>query len=220
MNTLHNKFLGFLVISVLLIGAYVYFSNNINVQAAATDSSSPLSSSSNGGGANNPLSGKDINDTKIAEDTAFLYTLTSLTKIKIDTTLFNDSSFNALNDNTVTLEPTITGRPNPFAPIAGTLPSGIQVKAVITNAPDQITNKSAVLNGATSNPQLLASSVYFEYGPTPTLGKLTPVAKQSLIGTWSASITGLKSGTAYFFRAVAKINGALEYGEVISFTTN
>lgn len=218
MKTIHNKILIFLAISILFIGGYVYFSNNINVNAA-TDTTGPLTSSTTGK-ASNPLSGKDITDTKIAEDTAFLYTLTSLTKIKIDTSLFSDASFNALNDNTVTLEPMPTGRPNPFAPIAGFVPQGTQVKAVLTNSPDQITGKSAVLNGATSNPQIVASSVYFEYGPTPTLGKVTPNGKQSLIGTWSASITGLKSSTAYFFRAVAKINGALEYGEVISFTTN
>lgn len=209
MNITYNKFLIAFAVITLLGGAYTYFSNDLSIQAA--DSS--LSSTSNV-----DTTTVSTND-KISQDTAFLYTLTSLTKIKIDTSLFADASFSALNDNTVLLEPSVTGRPNPFAPIVNATFTGAQTSPVITNPPAQVTDKSAVLNGTTDNTQGV-SSVYFEYGPTPTLGKITPPAKQSLIGTFGANITGLTSNTAYFFRAAAKINGVLRYGDVISFNTN
>lgn len=212
MNT-YNKFLIVLATIVALSGFYVYFSNNLNANAAGSDSS--LVSSSSGA----PADLLGATNDKISQDTAFLYTLTSLTKIKIDTSLFSESSFNSLNDNTVMLEPITPGRPNPFAPIAGAVVNSTSVSPVTTNTPDQVTAKSAVLNGSVSSTNGVTNT-YFEYGPTPTLGKITPNSKQSLIGTFGSTITGLTSGTTYFYRAVAKINGTLTYGDVISFNTN
>ena len=209
MHKTYNKLLIVLAIAILLGGIYTYSSNNLSIQAA--DSS--LTSSA-------PEEGSNIsNNDKISQDTAFLYTLTSLTSIKIDKSLFADSSFNALNDNTVLIEPSVTGRDNPFAPISNNSQAGVQASPVITDVPAQITEKSAVLNGTTNNTTGV-SSVYFEYGPTPALGKITPTTKQSLIGSFGVSITGLTPKTAYFFRAAAKINGAIRYGDIISFSTN
>lgn len=213
MNTTYNKFLIGLAIILLISGGYVYFSNDLDVYAA----DSGLVSTS-GNAVENAL-GKPKNK-KISDDTAFLYTLTSLTKIKIDTSLFNDASFSSLVDNTVILDPATTGRRNPFAPInrAVTLTEA-PVSLVVTNQPDQITTKSALLNGTTNNAPGV-TSVYFEYGPTATLGKATPTAKQSLIGSFAANVTGLNTNATYFYRAVAKINNTLYYGDIVSFNTN
>lgn len=210
MKKLFTTILILSAIALLSFGAYVYFSNSLSVDAA--DSS--LSSSQGSPSPVNALASSD----KISQDTAFLSTLTSLTKIKIDTSLFTDTSFNALNDNTVILEQSVPGRVNPFAPIEGQTPVSTD-SPVVTNPPTQITTKSAVLDGTTNNVTGV-TSVYFEYGPTPVLGKATPPTKQSLIGTFGANITGLTSGTTYFYRAAAKINGVVKYGDVISFNTN
>jgi hypothetical protein len=216
MNTISNKLLAALALLLILSGGYVYFSQNLDVSAA--DSSSSLVSTSG----NLPTAGAlgNTKSAKISEDTAFLYTLTSLTRIKIDTSLFTDPSFSALTDNTVVLEPAVAGRPNPFAPIDRGVPlANAPIALVVTNQPDQITAKSALLNGTTNNTPGV-TSVYFEYGPTATLGKVTPVAKQSLIGSFGANITGLVHSTTYFYRAVAKINNTLFYGDIVSFNTN
>ncbi len=211
----YNKLLIVVAVALLVGGVYMYFSNGLSVQAADSSSSlvsSNTSSSSNG----NAVTG--TGDQQIAEDTAFLETLTSLTKINIDPSLFSDKSFQALNDNTVVLEQVTPGRPNPFAPI-DTTGGAVVVSPVITNDATQITARTAILNGATSNLQGVTST-YFEYGPTPTLGRVTPPVSQSLIGSFVSNISGLTSGTTYFYRAAAKANGSILYGDVVSFTTN
>jgi hypothetical protein len=200
---------------MLLGGVYVYFSNDLMAQAATSSTSSISSSQSE---SDNLLG--SVTDNQIQEDTAFLATLISLTKIKIDTSLFGNSSFNSLNDNTVLLEPSVTGRANPFAPISGNAPQAAQVSLVTTNIPTGVTDKTAVLNGAVGSDVDGVTSTYFEYGPTPTFGKSTIPAKQSLIGTFVTSVSGLSSKTTYFFHAVAKVGATLHYGETLSFTTN
>jgi hypothetical protein len=209
MRTTHT-FLITLSLALLLGSAYLYFSHGLDVKAAT---SSGLESSS---GTSSPEEGTV--DAKIAEDTAFLATLTSLTKITIDTSIFKDKSFNLLTDHTVVLEQAVPGRPNPFASINGVTVTDAPADLVITNDPSQVTNKTAVLNGT-----VLASagvtSVYFEYGTTDALGKATVPVKQSLIGSFVTNVTGLTSGTQYFYRSVAKINNATVYGGIISFTT-
>lgn len=214
MNTIYNKFLIVLAIILLVGGVYVYFSNNLETQAAVGESALSSSNDLSTSGASTGV------DNSILDDTSFLYTLTSLTKIKISTAIFKNTAFNALVDNTVLLEPSITGRPNPFAPISNGVGFTLAEESlVVTNPPDQITTKGALLNGTTNNTEGV-TSVYFEYGPTPTLGKVTPQTKQSLIGTFGSNITGLTPKSAYFFRAVAKVSGKLHYGEIISFSTN
>ena len=146
--------------------------------------------------------------------------LSSSSKIKIDTTLFMNESFNALVDNNVKLEPTPSGRINPFAPISGVTPTLTpQAGPVSTNPPLQITDKSANLYGTVNN-QTGVTSVYFEYGPTATLGKKTTPASQSLVGTFVTNVTGLTPKTTYFYRASAKIGNNIVFGEIVTFVTN
>jgi len=217
---MHRKYNKFLIVSAitLIIGSvYIYFSNNLDVQAVSTPvSSNSAVSSQNGSVASSVIKTED----QIVVDTAFISTLTSLTKIEIDTSIFSNPGFKALNDNTVNLEAVAPGRPNPFAPIQ-TIPSTNNSIAspVVTNEPTQITYESAVLNG-TINSLTGITSIYFEYGTEPELGKTTKPVKQSLIGTFVTSVTDLASETTYFFRAVAKVGTTPIYGEVVSFNTN
>jgi len=216
MNTT-SKFLIIVAVSVLLGGAYVYFSYGGNAQAATAGNSSITSTTNSLSPAVTATTAKDE---KINSDTAFLVSLISLTKIKIDTTLFDNDAFDALVDNNVKLEPTPYGRTNPFAPLTKVTPTiGVTVSPLTTNPPIQITDKTASLYGTANNPTTV-SNVYFEYGPTPTLGKKTPNASLSLVGTFVSNISGLTPKTAYFYRAVAKVGDTLVYGDTVSFFTN
>ncbi len=212
-RTYHTFLVGF-AITLLLGTGFLYFSHSFSSEAAdATTGSLSSSNATTTGTA--PVDNADIN-----AKTAFLATFTSLTTIKIDTTLFSNPLFAALHDNNVTIDPVTPGRPNPFAPIDTTVTVATAALApVVTNPPTQVTNTTAVLNGAL-NSKTPATVVYFEYGTTPTLGKTTQSVNQSLVSTFIAKINGLSGGTTYFYRADAKINGVLSYGDIISFNTN
>lgn len=208
----YNKLLIVCSVLLLLVGVYSYFSYGVHSEAADTTSS--LVSSTGGSTPTNSST-----DQQIALDTAFLSSLVSLNHIKIDDSLFANQSFKLLHDNTVTLEQGTLGRVNPFAPIDGVSASAsAPISPVITNEPSQITNKTAVLNGSINSADPITAS-YFEYGPTPAFGQTTTMVSQSLVGTFIAKIGNLSSGTTYFYRAVAKINGTIVYGDVVSFNT-
>ena len=108
MHKTHNKILVFFTLVLVAFGVYTYFSNSLSISAAETTA---LSSSTNG-----TVSINSSND-QISQDTAFLATLVSLNKIKIDTSLFKNNAFQTLVDNSVKSESVTPGRDNPFAPI-------------------------------------------------------------------------------------------------------
>jgi hypothetical protein len=94
----------------------------------------------------------------------------------------------------------------PFAPTVRTL------------APGAITSTTATLNGA-ANPNSGATTAYFEWGPTPSLGNVT--ATQALgSGTadvaWSSPLNGLNPGAIYYYRAVATSSHGTSFGEILS----
>lgn len=214
MNKIHNKFLIVLSFALIVSGIYVYTSNTSKSFAADSDGlTSSLGSS--------PVSGLTTPDEKIVSDVSFIDTLSSLTQINIDASLFSSKAFNDLKDNTVKLAPGATGRPNPFAPIDPNATSGTETigSPVLTNQPSQITDKTVIFNG-TLNTSASVSSAYFEYGTTEDLGKVTPPADQSLIGTFIKKVVNLNPKTKYFYRASARINGTVVFGDVVSFTTN
>jgi hypothetical protein len=210
MNRTYHKFLILFTIFILFGGLYLYFSNSIESEAAL---SSSLDSSL-------PTTEGVSSDEKINSDIAFITTLASLTKIKIDTTLFYNKSFQNLNDNTVKLEVSASGRLNPFAPIEFDAFGGsTYISPVTTNDPLEIKSKTAVLSGVTKETTGV-SSAYFEYGLTEALGQKTSQATVSLIGTFISNVTNLSSQTTYFYKACAKINGATHCGDIVSFYTN
>lgn len=216
MKIIYNKFLIISTVTLLIGGAYLYFSRDLNSNGIVPVAyGSSLSSSI----------GLDISaisssmSEKITSDISFLNTLVSLKKIKIETTLFSNKSFNSLKNNTVTIESVIAGRPNPFAPINSNTGNDLSVPSVVTNQPTQITDKTATLNG-TVNITSGVGDTYFEYGNTEILGTATTVIKPSLVGSFVKNISGLNSKTTYFFKACAKVNNIKLCGEAVSFTTN
>lgn len=209
-NTSYNKFLVLISIIILLSGAYLYFYEGSKSEAADTSSSS-LSSSLDS-------SSTTSLDSQIANETAFLSSLSLIKKIKIDTSIFTSKSFNLLKDNDVSLEEVTPGRLNPFAPVNSDSFSSAN-SAIVTNEPSQVTTNGATLNGS-MNGSIKAQSVYFEYGLTTALGKVTSNAEQSLLGTFVTNISSLTPKTTYYFRAAARVLGPILYGEVVSFTTN
>jgi len=215
MNKFFNKFLIVMVGIILLSGLYIFFSDSLNSEAAGSSTDSSLSSSTGA----NPASVATI-DQKIAEETAFISTLASITDIKIESALFSNKLFTDLKDNNVDLQEDSVGRINPFALIDANSAQNIASFApgVVTNAATQITNKGAIFSGTVTGPNV--TSTYFEYGITESLGKVTPPVKQSLIGGFVTTINGLNSKTQYFYRADAKVNGVPIQGTVVSFTTN
>lgn len=217
MKRIYNKFLIISTIALFIGGVYLYFSNDLNIEAIVPVAfGSSLASSTGVNVLPVSLSPKD----KISSDISFLTTLVSLKKIKIDTTLFTNKSFNALENNAVKIEPVIPGRINPFAPIdINKTNNVVSTPKVVTDQPTQITDKTVVLNG-TINTLSGVTNTYFEYGTTMNLGTVTATVKQSLVGTFIKNVLGLTSKTNYFFKACAKINKVAFCGDVVSFTTN
>jgi hypothetical protein len=197
-------------IGICILGGYSYVHKDLRSEAAAD---SPLTSS-----LDTTAVTLNSGSQKAAEDIAFLEKLDSLTKIKIDVSLFADKAFGLLVNNKIKLEPIPFGRVNPFSPTSKTEQIVKPVISLSTDPATLITTKSAVLNGSLSG--ATTTNIYFEYGIDQTLGKVTPKVMASLTGTFASNLTLLNSGTNYFFRAVANINGSMYYGEIISFSTN
>lgn len=98
------------IFKILLIIAAVVFVGYFAYHFLSSDSSDV------------PSNQTDMSNLSSAENnTAFLSTLLSLNKIKIDGSLFKTPAFSKLQDNTVPIsnEGGVIGRPNPFASIDG-----------------------------------------------------------------------------------------------------
>lgn len=117
---MHKKYNKFLIISftlVFILGVYSYFYKDFVSEVFSANDA--ITSSLDVTEVANPTS--EVSS-KTTEDIAFLVTLSSLTKIKVDTSLFTDQSFNFLVDNNVKLESVPYGRINPFAPVLSVSP--------------------------------------------------------------------------------------------------
>jgi trimeric autotransporter adhesin len=112
------------------------------------------------------------------------------------TSLGNDMSFTA----------TASSGPAPGAP------------AVTTKAATNLTSTSATLNGSV-NPNGLATTYYFEYGPSPSYGSKTTAASAGSgksNSSVSATATGIGAGV-YHFRLVASSSAGTTYGSDLTF---
>lgn len=207
MNHRYNKFLIVSSVVLLILGIYSYFYNDLIKEPVSADSSITSSLDPNN---TTPI----IIDDKVTQDTSFLLDLSSISSINIDTSLFSDLGFNLLVDNNIKLEPVPYGRDNPFSPINKS-PLNTSLR---TDFATLISSRSAVLNGALEG--VTSNNIYFEYGPTPALGKLTSKITPSLVGNFASNITGLNSTTTYYYRAAANIKGSITFGEIMSFITN
>ena len=214
MKNIYNKFLIISTILLFIGGIYLYLSKDLNSETIVPIA---LGSSLESSNVATPV---DTSKENIDSNISFLTKLASLKKINIDTTLFESTAFNSLKNNSVEIEKVAVGRVNPFAPtVDDSVNTSLPVSNVVTNQPTQVTDKTAILNG-TLNITNNVTDLYFEYGNKPELGTTSEKIKQSLVGTFVKSISGLTSKTTYFFKACAKINNIASCGEVISFTTN
>ena len=213
MHRKYNKFLIVSFVAVLIFGVYSYFYRNLKSEAATSDNA--LTSSLNTTGT--PAVSTTGSST-FSEDSAFLVKLNSLKNIKIDVSIFESQAFKLLVSNNIKLDPVPYGRVNPFSPIDKPVVTNKIAYTLKTNPVSAVTNKSAVLNGSLEG--ITSNNMYFEYGLVEPLDKVTPKVTPSSIGSFAVSISPLTSKTTYLYRAVANVNGALVYGDIISFNTN
>jgi len=91
-----------------------------------------------------------------------------------------------------------------------------------TGAATSVTASSATLNG-TINPENLAATAFFEYGPDPFLGNATPGvpfgAGNNSFFSYAQPVTGLACATTYRFRAVGVSSGGDYRASNNTFTT-
>ncbi len=85
---------------------------------------------------------------------------------------------------------------------------------IVTDCTSATINGYLGLNGSES------ASVWFEWGPTQSLGRTT--ARQTFYSdsNFSQIITGLTEGTTYYYRAVGENDSGIEYGDIKNFTVN
>jgi hypothetical protein len=94
--------------------------------------------------------------------------------------------------------------------------------AVTTAPASAISTTSATLGGSATNPDLVAGTVFFQYGPTTSYGLSTagqPVAPGTFAGPFAASIAGLTPAATYHFRAVASNAAGTAFGADQTFVT-
>ncbi|MFH0841716.1 MAG: FISUMP domain-containing protein [Bacteroidota bacterium] len=100
--------------------------------------------------------------------------------------------------------------------------TGEQPSIALPEASDILTS-SATLNG-TVNPNLLSTSVSFEYGTTTSYGSIITTSQSPVSGdsetSVSAQLTGLNPGTTYHFRIKAENSLGTIYSSDVTFTTS
>lgn len=93
---------------------------------------------------------------------------------------------------------------------------------VKTNSPTGVTTTSGTMNGSINNPNNYSLNGYFEYGTTVDLGSRTnskTLGNSSSI-SFSETLTGLSSGTMYYYRAVSEGPNGTQKGLIEVFGTN
>jgi hypothetical protein len=98
----------------------------------------------------------------------------------------------------------------------------LAAKPLATTEPaTDVTPVGATLHGSV-DPRGVATSASFEYGPTKSYGKFTPVQSAGVNPgaiPLAAGVTGLKSDTTYHFRIVAKSADGTTNGKDMTFRT-
>ncbi len=197
-------------VALVGFGAYAYIAKKKDANQATLVSSNA--------GASLPS-----NPTSDSEDISnhFLDLLLNLKNIKLDTSLFDATTFKALQDfsSPITPDPN-PGRPNPFAPV-GQDAVIVSSFTVVTNPVQTMTSTTATLS-ATLSAGTIAIERYFEWGTinsTPLTNVTPKVSQNTATGEFTYGLTGLTPNTTYYMRAVSKVGSTVIYGSVVSFKT-
>lgn len=93
--------------------------------------------------------------------------------------------------------------------------------APVTLDADSVSSTAARLNGSLFPPAGLQTTVWFEYGTSPSLGLSTPAAPvpAGALATVSADVSSLIGGTTYYFQLVTQNGAGTFAGETRSFYT-
>ncbi len=116
--------------------------------------------------------------------------------------------------------PAVLGEVKTFTTTGDAAPS-VTVMKVTSSDATVVTTNSATLNGAI-DPGGIAGAGWFEWGTTTALGTHTEVHtfNGSSVVTLTQSLTNLRPGTTYYFRAMGyRSGGASVEGDLRSFTT-
>lgn len=99
--------------------------------------------------------------------------------------------------------------------------SNINISRVVTTVPTKISKTTATCNGIAIIANNLNTTGWFEYGTTEALGSTTNVGNigSSLTTPFSNTLSGLKSNTKYYCRAVIANSQGTFKGEIMSFKT-
>lgn len=215
-----------IVIIIVIIGGILY----VTLTKNTATTSGPLSSDST---ATAP-GVLPVGDDQIGRD--FLTVLLSLKTIKLNDELFKKPAFQNLRDYTKELiETDPKGRPNPFAPIgndvgsiaindptAGANAGGVidavqQPTSAVTTAPAEMVTRNGVRLGGTLASGVVATTRWFEFGTSSTLGTKTPnIAPTS---SFTYTLTTLTANTTYYYRACAAVATVPVCGSIVSWKT-
>ena len=92
-----------------------------------------------------------------------------------------------------------------------------------TASPSGVTATTATARGAAANPDVVAGTVYFQWGATTAYGSQTP-AEPLAAGATGQTVAGvlanLSRGTVYHYRAVASSSDGTSFGADQTFTTS
>jgi uncharacterized repeat protein (TIGR01451 family) len=94
-------------------------------------------------------------------------------------------------------------------------PAPVITSCAVTTVVTNITTTSATLHGMVTGG---SNEVFFEYGPTVSLGTRTPARAGN--GEFNETVSGLSSKTVYYYRIVARCGSVLSYGKIDIFQTD
>lgn len=96
-----------------------------------------------------------------------------------------------------------------------------QAPSVVTTGATGVTDTTARLNGIATIPSDSSTNGWFEFGTSQNLGDSTSIRYIGNIGSqpFSATISGLRPGTTYYYMASGSNSYGTDRGEIVSFRT-